>query len=336
MPSSPGSKQEGNGRERPCCKRSGVSGSSGGSRPSTLHAAHCGDDPLRFGHLVADEGDAEHRDGAAAQRFERQQRVVDRAERRAGAEDDRHAPARKDIGEHLSFRERHQQTAGALDDERCVGQPAASMLRASISTPSSRPRDAARRALSSRRLPAGCAPAAGRLSRANDLAVRLLIEPRLHRFPVEAVERSRQRRRKYRLADAGIGAGDDEARSWLVLRHDRRQPGEHARNRRLIDIERDRDPQPRRAFRHGRRANCPDVEAVGLHARGDPHRPAIVADDHRQDLRAAAAPRRAFRQVPCSAKARSASQSARRFGSSTSIRSASRTAAAISGDGAVE
>ena len=39
---------------------------------------------------------------------------------------------------------------------------------------------------------------------------------RLHRLPVNCVERQRQHRRDHRLADAGIGAGDDERGHFAV------------------------------------------------------------------------------------------------------------------------
>ena len=68
------------------------SGSSRGKPAEMLDAAEGRDRAFGIDDLVADESDAEDRDGAALQGFDRQQRVIDRAEPGRSAEDDRKLP----------------------------------------------------------------------------------------------------------------------------------------------------------------------------------------------------------------------------------------------------
>ena len=103
----------------------------------------------------------------------------------------------------------------------------------------------------------------------------------------------------------------------------------------FVDIERERDPQPRRAFGHGRRANARMSKPRACMRRRDRHGARVVADDDRQDLRAAGLHAAALGQLPAG-EVYALLQPARRSGSSDSMRSASRAATAISGDGAVE
>ncbi len=78
-----------------CRERLGVERIEERQAAEAAHLAHLGDRALGVGVLVADEGDAEHGDAAAVQRLERQQRMVDGAERRSRAQHDRHAPGRE-------------------------------------------------------------------------------------------------------------------------------------------------------------------------------------------------------------------------------------------------
>ena len=92
-----------------------------------------------------------------------------------------------------------------------------------------------------------------------------------------------QRRGHDRLADAGIGAGYEDA-----AEHESRPPCSATRERRRrsaverssSDVRVDRDAQPRRARRHGRRPNGADVEPVAPAAPPPPRRRAIVVADH--------------------------------------------------------
>ena len=102
-----------------------------------------------------------------------------------------------------------------------------------------------------------------------------------------------------------------------------------------VDIERDGNPQARRSFRNRWRADRADIETFRPHALRNAHRATIVADHHRQDLRSAAFDAKRGSQLRIG-EGSQPSKSARRCGSSTRIFRASRTPAAISGDGAVE
>ena len=63
------------------------------------HRAYIRNNALVFLVFLTDENHALHRNGALPQRLERQQRVVDGAERGSGAQNERNLPAGKDIDE---------------------------------------------------------------------------------------------------------------------------------------------------------------------------------------------------------------------------------------------
>ena len=69
---------------------------------------------------MADEDHALHGNGAVPQRLEREQRVVDGAERRSCAEHKRNLPAGEDIGEEHRVGQRHQKPARPLDHQRSI------------------------------------------------------------------------------------------------------------------------------------------------------------------------------------------------------------------------
>ena len=69
---------------------------------------------------VADKGDAEDRDVALSQGFDRQQAVIDRSQCRARHDHSVEVPPREDIGEEHGIAQRDEQPAGALDHDPAV------------------------------------------------------------------------------------------------------------------------------------------------------------------------------------------------------------------------
>ncbi|MNE53915.1 hypothetical protein D3C80_1486680 [compost metagenome] len=88
-----------------------------GQAPEYSHLSNFGDNCLRVDIFSADEGHAMNRNIAAAQRFDGHQRMIDRAKRCTGAENDRNAPAREDICENGCVGQRYQQAARAFYDQ---------------------------------------------------------------------------------------------------------------------------------------------------------------------------------------------------------------------------
>ncbi len=98
-------------------------------------AAELRNDRFAVGDRVAEEGDTVDGDIARAQSLDRQQAVVDRAERGARADDDRDLPAREQVGIEQGARDRDERAARAFDDQRAPGgvRRAGSMVTPSIS-----------------------------------------------------------------------------------------------------------------------------------------------------------------------------------------------------------
>ena len=150
---------------------------------------------MRFVFVVgfADEGDAENRDAARAQRLDRQQTVVDRAERRSGAEHDRKPPARQKIEKRIAARQRHQQTAApSITRGRSFG---GTELSGSMRPVELGGADAATPASATDRPPEARAEAAKARSRAR-FRVRSFVQSRLDRLPV--IPRARRQARPKR------------------------------------------------------------------------------------------------------------------------------------------
>ncbi len=233
------------------------------------------DRPLAVGILVADEGDADESEWRAASSASIDSRVwlivpsARRAHRMTGS---RHR--RRDRFASSVRVERHQQAARAFDDERASAVRRRRAVAASISMPS---RSAARCGEAGVLQPIGFGQDARRREAAQPAArVRVGFVRRVP--PASASSNSRRALRrapaaKHRLADAGIGAGDDDAllmpRTPLPPRASSAISCDESR---LVDVERERDAQPRGALRHGRRADGADVEAARLHRRRQRHR----------------------------------------------------------------
>src|SRR5258706_7822707 len=181
------------------------------------HAADVDNDALGCGILDRGEHDTEQRYSAGAQGLDRQQAMVDRTKRGAGAKHYRRAPPRDDIDIEDFACQRHQQPARRLDDQRpdrirqnqCRGIDGNAI-------------EFGGKVRRCRRLqPIGLGQNAlgGEAGQPkNRFAVGLLLEAGLNRLPIEPVQSTRERGCENSFADAGVSAGYNYGRDHAVLR----------------------------------------------------------------------------------------------------------------------
>ena len=187
-------------------ERAGVERIEPGQPAEALHPADLADGRLVVFVGIADEGDAEDRHAARAQRLDREQAVVDRAEPGARDQHGRQRPAREQIGEQQVARHRHQHAAGTLDHQRAVDfgrREACGIDRHAVQLGRAVRRERLGQAI-------GLGQHVGDAQRGDAVGVGAVVEAGLDRLPVMRAQRRGERCGEDGLADAGVGAGDDD------------------------------------------------------------------------------------------------------------------------------
>ena len=171
------------------------------------HLAELADGFLYHRLCITDKGHADHRTACIAQRLERQQRVVDRAQLRPRAEDHGGTPTGEEVEiQHLAV-QGHHQPACPFGHQHAINFGQGQRIRVDLypfglSRQMRRCGQLQQIALRQRRT-------AGQAR--DDLAVGFFLQPRLHRLPIGCAKSLHQPCGKDGLADAGIGSGDDQA-----------------------------------------------------------------------------------------------------------------------------
>ncbi|KAG5719830.1 hypothetical protein E4T56_gene17836, partial [Termitomyces sp. T112] len=164
---------------------------------------------------IADKGQTGDGTAARAQRLDRHQRVIDRAQPRAGSHHHGKTPCGKLFGIKARCGQRHQGPARALNHQRSIalGQGQASGIDLHPVQRGGPMRAGGR----DQAIGLGMDQRAGDQTR-DGLAVGFLLQPRLHRFPVARAKTRHQTSGQHRLADAGVGARDDQPAHRLIPR----------------------------------------------------------------------------------------------------------------------
>ncbi len=175
-----------------------------------LHLAVALDRGAIMRRLRAIHHHAGERQSAPPDRLDRQQRVIDGAERRARDEDDRQFEFVGEVDDEGRVGERHHQAAGALDHQRPVAGGRDELLHVDGDA------GPARRLMRGDRLGQHISLGQDALGRglgqpAHDRGIRLRMIAGLHRLPVARAEPRHEPGGNDRLADIGVGPGDEKA-----------------------------------------------------------------------------------------------------------------------------
>ncbi len=189
------------------------SGSSARQLGQDAHPAEALDGGAVAGIGRAVEHDAGNRQSTRSQRGETEQRVVDRSERAARHQQNGQRQPGHEIDHEVAIVERHEYPAGALDDQRMRGLRQRDRIH--------RDRDTLEfcRGVRRQRRPQGIdrrvnmlGRQAGERNNSSGIVNRTVVgRAGLHRLPIAGPPCARKAGGGDRLADAGVGAGDEDA-----------------------------------------------------------------------------------------------------------------------------
>ncbi len=151
------------------------------------------------------------RQAAAAQGFDRQERVIDGAERRAGDEDHREMQLGREVDDIGRVGEGHEHAARAFDHQQAVRRRRLELRH--VDGDACAPRRLVRRHRLGQHIGLGQDAVRGDFGEpAHGRGVGLWLGPGLHRLPIDAASRwVSSQAETTRLADIGIGACDEKA-----------------------------------------------------------------------------------------------------------------------------